>query len=1120
MRALPSGVSPGLRNGGRAVATALALLGWSAVLGEVWSQEPSSWRIQAAASRDSSEAAAQLGRVHEALGSEHTTYLVYARPYYAVRVGDFAASSEARSLLARVRRAGWADAWLVQTTPMETLGVLAGVDPMDSVELADADSTEAAGGSAGPTEAQSRVVEPPGSYHGVLEAADCAATFGWVWDSQRPDQSVSVDIFEGGALVATVLADRPRRDLAAASKGDGRHGFNFELPPAADPNGVRSIRIQVAGRKTPLMRSPITIDCEQARSNNLISDARGKRMLARRIAGNAVQMDGVLDDEVWGSAAFAADFQQKGPDRGFPAPERTEIAFLYDEDALYVGARMFSRHPEELRSLVRKRDDPANAERLLVSLDTYLDRRTAYTFGVTAGGVRVDYYHPRDDELARDNSFDPVWEARTVIDSLGWTAELRIPFDQLRFGGEQAQTFGVNVRRWSPERFLNVYWVVVPLYESGWASRFGTLAGMEAIEPERRLAVRPYVLGGATFPDIPLPAGAAGLEERFETRVGGDLSMGFGSNLTLEATFNPDFGQVEADPAEVNLTAYETFFEERRPFFVEGNQLLRGQGPDYFYSRRIGAIPMGIPVGDAVHAPTASMIYGASKLTGRLESGLSVGSLVAVTAAEQARVYSAESGDISAIDISPTTFFGVGRVEQEIGDNGTTAGLILTGVNRSMQALSPMAAILPGTAISGGGDWNVRLPGGSYELTGYAGFSHVAGTVPAILRVQTSSARFFQRPDAGHVSLDSTATSLTGYTAGLGIKKVRGENWLWEGGGSIESPGFELSDAGILPTADDMDVFAGATYRQPRASGPVKEFSVSGYLNSGWNLGGTRQYTTPSLYARGTLPNFWRGFAHIAWDTRALSDDLTRGGPLMGTGSALSGRLGLLSRFGAPTQWSFVTSTYFDEFGGWNLSINGGLTVQLEDRFELSLWPGYTRGTDSRQYYGTLDGGGDATYGRRYVFSYLERSEIYTQIRLNFGVTRQLGLELYVEPFASSGRFFDFGELVEAGGRDVRTYGQDGTTIEPGEDGSFIVTDGEDTFVLWNADFHVRSFRTNAVLRWEWSAGSTFYLIWQQNRWSYANRADAAGPASLFRSVGDTGEHVLVAKLSYWFSLD
>jgi hypothetical protein len=362
-----------------------------------------------------------------------------------------------------------------------------------------------------------------------------------------------------------------------------------------------------------------------------------KQAHAIRVAPGSVNIDGRLDDVAWRNAVPLTDFSQREPTEGAPPSDGIEIRFAYDDDALYVGARMLSREP--LQAPMGRRDEGDQSEYVSVMLDTYLDRRTAYAFGVTAGGVRLDWFYPRDTSWSDDDSFDPVWQARTSRDAQGWSAELWIPFSQLRFTDRSPQVWGLNVKRWVPSRNEEVQWQLIGRTDDRLASRFGDLHGIDGIRPPRRIELMPYVASSSHLIGVreegdPFTGGA-----NMVGRVGMDAKIGIGSNLTLEATVNPDFGQVEADPAEVNLSAFETFFDERRPFFVEGIDLLQGPVNNFFYSRRIGAAPVGRANADFVDFPAQATILGAAKLTGRLESGLSNGMLGALTAEESARTF-------------------------------------------------------------------------------------------------------------------------------------------------------------------------------------------------------------------------------------------------------------------------------------------------------------------------------------------------------------------------------------------------------------------------------------------------------------------------------------------------
>ncbi|MDH3216683.1 MAG: carbohydrate binding family 9 domain-containing protein, partial [Candidatus Krumholzibacteria bacterium] len=610
-----------------------------------------------------------------------------------------------------------------------------------------------------------------------------------------------------------------------------------------------------------------------------------KQITALRVNPHPPKIDGRLDDAIWAKADFASGFLQKEPQEGDAATEKTEVAFVYDDEAVFVGARMYCNDPDKIIATVSRRDNTGTSERIIVSLDTYLDRRTAYSFAVTASGVRAEYYHSSDSEGNRDYDWDPVWQAKAARTADGWTAEMRIPFTQLRFNNKGRQVWGVNLNRWVPTVNEDSYWVLVPKNENGWSSRMGELVGINGIQSSRRIEVLPYVASDATFTGSVDTADPFADAEDLNSRVGGDIKMGVGPNLTLEGSINPDFGQVEADPAEVNLSAFETFFDERRPFFTEGSQLLSGGGASYFYSRRIGARPHLDPDGDFVDSPHNTSILGAAKLTGRLESGLSVGLLSALTQKEKAKVFDESTGQTSDIDVEPITGYGVIRLQQEFGKDASTAGIILTGVERDLKEGSELADIMRSRAIAGGTDWDLRFEGGKYLLGGNVGFSYIEGSQSAIENAQISSRRYFQRPDNDYAGFDPTRTSLAGWTSDLWFEKASGKHWLWGGGVGAESPGFEINDTGRLGTADDIDGWSWLRYRENEPGKLFQNWWVQSRVGSGWNFGGDRQYAYLDMESGWTLKNFIGTFLGYEYFPAAQSDDLTRGGPSMATAS-------------------------------------------------------------------------------------------------------------------------------------------------------------------------------------------------------------------------------------------
>jgi hypothetical protein len=842
--------------------------------------------------------------------------------------------------------------------------------------------------------------------------------------------------------------------------------------------------------------------------------SESKHASAARVAGRAPEIDGRLDDAAWAAAPVLAGFTQKEPREGEPATERTEVRFLYDDHALYIGARMHSTDPARIQAPVSRRDVWEEAETFAVSLDTYHDRRTAYTFAVTAAGTRVDLYHPRDTPDG-DAEYGPVWVARAARDSAGWTAEMRIPLSQLRFNPGAAQTWGVNVRRWIPSKEEDDYWVMIPRTASGWASRFGELGGIGGVRPERRIELAPYVATGASFSQGVDPADPFHAPRESAVRAGADLKVGLGPNLTLDATANPDFGQVEADPAEVNLSAFETFFSEKRPFFTEGSDLLSGGGAGYFYSRRIGAAPHGPASGDFVDRPSNSTILGAAKLTGRLPGGLSVGVLGALTAHERARTFDTATGRFGSVDVEPATAYGVVRMRQEIGKGGSTAGFILTGVHRALDAGTPLAARLDRDALAGAADWDLRLGGGSYEVTGAVGFSRQAGDSLAILGLQRSPVRYLQRPDAGYVTYDPSLTALSGYTASLAAQKISGRHWLWTAGGDLRTPGFELNDAGSQSIADYRQVYGELRYRETTPRGPLRRWAAYVTPSMQWNGGGVVTDQELWLDWEATLKNFWRTTFTAFRAFPAQSQTLTRGGPLAASAGSWAA-IGLLQNSAAARlQWRGRIYYGMSDERDVTERLSGRLSVRPGSRWQLSVEPNFLR-YGARQYVATFTGGPAATFGRTYVFASVDRSELFCDVRMTYLFTPDLSLELYAQPFASSGRYHDFGDLPAARARELAPLDGDTTrVVRHGSHTELRLGDQRRTV----DDFNVRSFRSNAVMRWEWRPGSTLYLVWQQDRAGGRDQIAHVGPRSLLETLDVPGDNFLALKVTYWLPL-
>jgi hypothetical protein len=680
----------------------------------------------------------------------------------------------------------------------------------------------------------------------------------------------------------------------------------------------------------------------------------------------------------------------------------------------------------------------------------------------------------------------------------------------------------LEISRFLPERNEEIQWVLIPRESAGFSSNFGDLAGIEGIRASRRVEILPYTAGGLTLRSDVDPADP--FEQKVTGRTGLDLKMGLGPNLTLDLTVNPDFGQVEADPSEVNLTAFETVFPERRPFFVEGNGALDGrQGyirlPRWYYSRRVGGSPRGPVSGDFVKRPARTTIATAAKITGRLAYGLSLGFLAGVTPREQAKSYDATSGVTTQVPVEPAAAYGVLRLQQEVGQQQSAIGLVLTSTQRSMETGDPLAALLGHAAYTAGVDWKARVKDGMYEFTGFAGASRVEGDSLAIQRLQRSSARYYQQPDQDHKTFDPLLTSMSGYTAGVRADKNAGRWTVWGTGFNARSPGFELNDLGQLRSSDDLDFNADFQLRDTEPGNIFRYWQLGHSTQAAWSYGGVRNTTTLNQTLTLTLHNFWAFRYSTARTLRGMSDNLTRGGPLMGTPSGWTYDARLSGNPGARIGWSTRVNIRTDELDGFRRSATGGLQFRLAPRWQASIDVSYVRARNMRQYVTQRDDGGPATYGDRFIFSQIDLSQLSTPIRLNYAFTPDLTVEVWGEPFAASGEYSKFGELAAPGDRGLRLYGTDGTSITEQPDSSHVIVDGADTFTIGNLDFNRLLLRSNVVVRWEWAPGSTLFLVWQQNRARFAPTGDFIGLGSLGDSFGAPGDNFFAIKVSYWMGL-
>jgi hypothetical protein len=859
---------------------------------------------------------------------------------------------------------------------------------------------------------------------------------------------------------------------------------------------------------------------------------------AHRIAAGeqAPVVDGRLDDAVWAAAPVAGDFVQQRPDVGEPASQRTEARVAYDGDAVYVAIRAWDTAPDSIAGQMGRRDATGLvSDYVQVILDGYHDRRTAFRFSVTPRGVKRDVFHY--DDTSEDGTWDAVWEVRTSVDSAGWSAEFRIPFSQLRYRpGAGEQTWGINILRDLARRDERSYWSPMPPAGSGFVSRFGTLTGMTGLRSPRRLELLPYTVGRVTRD------GQVDDEDPFRDptdpsmSLGADVKYGLTSNLTLTATINPDFGQVEADPSRVNLSAFETRFDERRPFFVEGVDMFRfglGGSEALFYSRRIGRQPQGGVSGPTewVEAPGNTTILGAAKLTGRTSGGWTVGLLNAVTAEERSRYVVAGADGVEQAVMEPLTNYAVGRVRRDFRRGLTSVGGIVTGVHRRLEGIEGLD-FLPRSAYAGGIDWRHRFGNAAWQFDGFLLQSSVRGDTVAIQRLQRSPARFFQRPDAAHVEYDPTRTALTGSAALVALNKTAGS---WRGGSGLvyRSPGFESNDVGFLNNADQVSWDAYVGYNRFQPIGVFRSWNV--YHNHVFGFTTDRERTSHRTDVNGsfTLTNLWTGNWGVARSAEGVSVSQLRGGPAIVTPASYE----LWGGFGSDRRrrvsyGADVSAWTEQETDGRTLSFAPSVTLRPSSRLDLQMGPDFTWNTSAWQYVGTR---ADARAGGapRWVFGRLDQTTASFTARLNYIFSPDLTLQLYAQPFLSAG---DYAGLMEVGDPRAGGFGDRFRALAADEvrecrrtDGSVFygvrpATGGCDdaagfVYRVENPDFNVRQLNTNAVLRWEYRPGSTLFVVWSQGRSDF----EADGRFHLRRNTGDLfrapGTSVLLVKASYWLNL-
>lgn len=854
-----------------------------------------------------------------------------------------------------------------------------------------------------------------------------------------------------------------------------------------------------------------------------------KRVEAVR-ADNTITIDGKLNESVWKRNGYDV-FLQRVPDEGQPSSQRTEAWIAYDENAIYVAARMYDASPDSIVAKLTRRDGWAGSDFFWVALDPFHDKRTGVWFGMSAAGAFSDGVYYNDEW--EDDSWDGIWEGKTTIDEHGWTAEFRIPLSQLRFHDKAEQEWGVNFERWIARKGEAALASYRPRNSSGFVSRFLPLEGIRGIKPTARFEFLPYVSAKNDF--HPRQAGNPFRDGYdFTPGFGADLKLGIGSGATLDATINPDFGQVEVDPAVINLSDFETFFSEKRPFFIEGNQIFRfGIGgthsmynydwndPVFFYSRRIGRSPQGF-VNNAEHAevPISANIIGAAKLTGDVGSDMKVGVVSAVTRREFAQLET--SGIQSEQEVEPLTYYNVARVKKEFDSGFWSLGAIVTNATRSFEDEALRSQLNATGSVFALDGWTFLDNDRAWVVHGWTGLTNLTGSTAAMRRIQQNSRHYFQRPDATHLGVDTGATSLTGTGTRLWVNKQKG-NIIFNAGLGYLDPKFDMNDLGLSYKADALNGHVLTGYKWTEPSGIMQYADIKAAAARTYDFEGNlihEGYDVTGYFQERGRHNAYLSLNYFPEQT---VNTLTRGGPLMRIPRAWYSELGYNSDDSKAVGYGLGSSVRVGAYDLVGYSINPYLEWRMTNNMFFRFAPGYSRSRLGAQYVGRLsDSDVTATYGSRYIFAELDQQTLSASIRFNWTFTPHLSLQLFLQPFIAAGNYYNLKEFARPNSFDFHYYGQNGSTIDL-ENGTYTVDpDGagsETAFTIPDRDFHFTSLKGNLVLRWEYLPGSTLYFVWSHDRPSNEPFSDL----DLGRDLGELfygdADDIFLLKASYWFSL-
>jgi len=836
-----------------------------------------------------------------------------------------------------------------------------------------------------------------------------------------------------------------------------------------------------------------------------------------RLISKKPVIDGKLDDACWKDGTWAGDYTQWIPREGAKPTYPTEFNIQYDDKNIYVAFRGYDGEPAKINRFAGIRDEQVG-DMMGVTFDSYRDYRTGFEFTITAWGQKSDLilFNP----MNWDFNWNPVWKGKTGLEDSAWVAEMEIPLSQLRYSNQHDQVWGMHTWRMISRLQEESNWERQSKTGPGMLYNFGELRGIEGLKKSRRLEVMPFALG--ELKTFKAEAGNPFTENgrSWGGNAGLDAKIGVSSNFTIDLTVNPDFGQVESDPSVMNLTAFETFYEEKRPFFLEGVTIFNYESDEnsIFYSRRIGHAPSLDPSQDKkffAQTPDKTTILSALKFSGTTSNNLSVGVIQSITANEFASL-SDSAGNRSKMKIEPLTSYTVARMQKGYNSGNTFVGGMITSVNRAIDESS--LEFLSNNAFAGGLDILHHWKDKKFFIDGKLMGSFVNGSVTAMRVLQESSARYYQRPGADYLDYDTTRTSLSGFGGTFRIGKKSGGFWRYSAGVNVLSPGIELNDLGYLTETDKIENQNEVTYFVNQPVSIFRTYEITLEQFNSWNFGGTYLGSGGHLSLTSEFLNQWSLSANLIFHSQSVDTRILRGGPdmkmpanIMSFGAIQTDRTKKIS---ATLEGSF--EQYFDKCATtWELL--PGMIIRPVNRLKIAITADYSRNHNLLQYVS------EARYQteQRYILGTIDQKTQGFTFRLDLNVTPEFSVQYYGSPFVSRGTYSEFKRITAPESKDFpqRFAILPDPVISANTFGFDENNDNLIDYSIQDPNFNFIQFRSNLVAKWEYRLGSFIYLVWSSER----TGRDTFSNASLgdsYKQLGDVyPKNIFLIKLSYWFSL-